>query len=290
MSLLFALLAAFANALSTITQHVASTGDAGGATGWRFVRYLARNPLWLVGWVALVGAFVFQALALHNGLLSLVQTLLITELVFALILRRLWIRQTISPAAWASALLTCVAVSVFIAVAEPRGGSVTPASGAWASSILACGAGAAILTLLGMWGSPPRRAALLATAAATVWALEATFIKAMTDTLSRDGLAGAFLRWPVYAVVVGGVTGTVLVQFALHVGPLRVSQPFLVIVDPLLSIALSVHLFGEQFTQDPSELAIASVAFLAMCLGVYLMTATVPESMERSAALTVQHD
>ena len=288
MSVPFALLAALANALSTITQHVASTSDSGGATGWAFVRYLARNPLWLLGWVALLAAFLFQAMALHNGLLSFVQTLLVTELVFALVLRRLWIRQAISPAAWTSALLTCVAVAVFIAVAEPRGGSVTPSSGAWASSILGCGIGAAVLALLGMWGSPARRAALLATAAAIIWALEATFIKAMTDTLTQNGVAGAFLRWPVYAVVVGGVAGTLLVQFALHVGPLRVSQPFLVIVDPLLSIALSVHLFGERFTQDPSALAIAAAAFVAMCVGVFLLTATVPETMERTGALTVQ--
>jgi hypothetical protein len=37
-----------------------------------------------------VGAFVFQALALRNGLISVVQPLLATELVFMLVLRRFW--------------------------------------------------------------------------------------------------------------------------------------------------------------------------------------------------------
>jgi len=55
----------------------------------------------------LVGGFVLRALALHNGLLSLVQNLLVTELVFALVIRRLWIRQSIRPLAWGSAALTC---------------------------------------------------------------------------------------------------------------------------------------------------------------------------------------
>ena len=36
---------------------------------------------------------------------------------------------------------------------------------------------------------------------------------------------------------------------ALHVGPLWVSQPFLVIIDPIVSVALSVWLFGERFTK-----------------------------------------
>ncbi|HEX4245435.1 MAG TPA: DMT family transporter [Acidimicrobiales bacterium] len=284
MTIFFALLASLANATSTITQHVASTANTKGITGWRFVRYLAKNPLWLFGWVALLGAFVFQAIALHNGLLSLVQTLLMTELVFALFLRRLWIRQAISAAAWASAGLTCVAVSVFIAVAEPRGGLATPTSGAWASSIAGCVVGAAVLALLGARGSPARRAGCLATAAAIVWALDATFIKAMTDTLTEDGIGGMFLHWPVYAVAASGIAGTLLVQVALHVGPLRVSQPLLVIVDPVVSIFLSVHLFDEHFTQDVGDLTIAAVAFVVMCVGIVLMTVTVPETMDRTPA------
>jgi hypothetical protein len=59
-----------------------------GASGWRLVVYLFRNPLWLFGWVALAGAFVFQALALHDGHISVVQPLLATEPVFTLVLRR----------------------------------------------------------------------------------------------------------------------------------------------------------------------------------------------------------
>ena len=94
-TILFALAAAFSNALNMVTQHIASISDPGHNKGWRFVRYLAWNPLWLFGWVALGGSFVFQALALHNGQMSVVQPLLVTELVFALVLRRLWIRQQI---------------------------------------------------------------------------------------------------------------------------------------------------------------------------------------------------
>ena len=154
-SLLCAVLAAFLNAVSTITQHVASTRDYQGLEGMAFRPHAGRKPLWLLGWAALLGAFVFQAVALHNGLLSLVQTVLMTELVFSLVLRRVWIRQRIAPAAWASAALTCIAVSVFIAVAEPRGFSSTcPNSPAWASSILACGGCATVLALLATRGLP----------------------------------------------------------------------------------------------------------------------------------------
>ncbi len=281
MSLLFALLAALSNAVNVITQHVASTSDSNESKGWRFVWYLLSNPLWLFGGAALIGAFAFQAIALHNGSLSIVQTLLMTDLVFSLVLRRLWIRQSISLQAWTAAVVTCAAVSVFIVTAEPRGGHTDSNSRAWAATIIACAASAGVLALLGTRGSPSRRAALLAISSSVVWALEATFIKAMTDTLTGDGVGGAFLHWPVYAVAVGGIIGTLLTQAALHVGPLRASQPFLVIVDPLVSILLSVYLFGEYFTSNIGGLIVASASFTILCASVVWLTRSAPETVER---------
>jgi len=278
-SIFFALLAAFSNAANVVTQHIASTGDPAKSSGWRLVIYLFRNPLWLLGWAALLGAFVFQALALNDGQLSVVQTLLVTELVFALVIRKMWIHQSIRPLAWFSAALTCLGLGVFIAMAEPQGGNPTPSSGAWLSSLAACGGAAGVMTLFALRGSPARRAALFAAAAAVVWALEATFIKATVATLTRYGLGGMFARWPVYALALGGIAGTLLVQAALHVGPLRVSQPLLVVVDPIVSIALSVRLFNEYFTQDAVALATAAAAFVVMCVGVVALTQTSPASM-----------
>jgi hypothetical protein len=281
MSLLFALLAALSNAANVITQHVASTSDPDESKGWRFVWYLVSNPLWLFGGAALIGAFVFQAIALHNGSLSVVQTLLMTDLVFSLVLRRLWIRQSVSLQAWTAAVVTCAAVSVFIVTAEPRGGHADANSAAWSATIIACAVTALVLALLGSRGSPSRRAVLLAISSSVVWALEATFIKTMTDTLTADGFGRAFLHWPVYAVAVGGVIGTLLTQAALHVGPLRVSQPFLVIVDPLVSILLSVYLFGEYFTSSIGDLILAAASFMILCVGVVWLTHSAPETMER---------
>jgi drug/metabolite transporter (DMT)-like permease len=279
MSSVFALLAALANALNVMAQHIASVSDPAQSKGWRFIVYLFRNPLWLLGWVFLIGAFVFQAVALHNGQLSVVQTLLVTELVFGLILRRLWIHQRISPLAWASAGLTCLGVALFVAMGEPQGGNPTPTSHAWWAAFLVCGVLAGLMTVLAQWGPPGRRAGCYAVAAATVWAFVATVIKATTDTLTQFGVTGMLTRWPVYVLVVGGIVGTVLVQAAIHVGPLRISQPLLVIVDPVLSIYLSVQLYAEHFTDDAVKLTLAALGFVAMCAGVVLLTRTAPSSM-----------
>ena len=279
MVIVFALLAALSNAVNVTTQHMASTADPR-RSGWRLVLYLFRSPLWLFGWVALGGAFVFQALALHDGLLSIVQPLMAAELIFALVLRRFWLHQSILLITWGGAALTCVGLGVFIVAGEPRGGRPTPASHHWIAAAVACGAAAAVLAALAQRGSASWRAALYASAAATVWALVATFIKTTTDTLTQFGVAGMFTHWPVYALAVAAVAGTLLQQAALHVGPLKVSQPFLVIVDPIVSIALSVWLFAEYFTSNVAVLAIAAAAFAVMCAGVVLLTQTAPATMD----------
>ena len=280
MVILFALLAALSNAVNEATQHVASTAAPSRSSGWQLVVYLFRNPLWLLGWAALIAAFIFQALALSRGEISVVQPLLATELVFMLLLRRVWIHQSIRPITWAAATLTCAGLTVFIAAGQPGGGHATPTSGHWFTAALACCAAAAVLAVLARWGSPSLRAALYGSASAVLWALVATFIKATTDTLTEFGVAGMFARWPVYALAAGSIAALFLMQAALHVGPLRASQPFLVIIDPIVSIVLSVWLFDEHFTADSAVLAIAAIGFAVMCAGVVLLTQTAPATMQ----------
>jgi hypothetical protein len=283
-TIFYALLAALCNALNVIAQHLGSITSAEKSKGWRFVAALLRNPMWLAGWGALAGGFVFQALALHVGQLSVVQPLLVTELVFALALRRLWLRQPIRGVTWWAAALTCVSLSVFLAMSEPEGGTHYPDSSAWATGAWGTVGAAAILALLGMRGTVVRRTALLASAAAVMWALVATLVKTMTDTLTEFGLGGMFAHWPVYALAGAGLGAEVLHQTTLRVGPLSVSQPLLVIVNPFVSIALSVWIFQEHFTSDVARLAAGSVAFTAMCGSVIVLTRTAPPTMSSHGA------
>jgi drug/metabolite transporter (DMT)-like permease len=281
LTIVFALAAAFSNALNMVTQHMASISDPGHSKGWRFVRYLASNPLWLFGWLALGGSFIFQALALHNGQMSVVQPLLVTELVFALVLRRLWIRQQIRDITWWAAAVTCGSVALFVAVSEPTGGHAQPTSSAWIGATVATGGAAAILVLVGLRGSPVRRAATLGAATGIVWALVATFIKAMTDTLTQFGPVGMFTHWPVYALIVASIVAELLDQTALHVGPLSISQPLIVLVDPIVSIVLSVWVFAEVFTENAFRLSVGVASFTVMCAAATVLARTTPATMAR---------
>jgi hypothetical protein len=278
-TVVYALLAALGNALNVTTQHAASISSPKKTTGWRLVVYLFRNPLWLFGWIALAGAFIFQALALDVGQMSVVQPLLVVELVFALVLRRTWLRQQIRPVTWWAAVATCASLAVFLATSEPQGGHSFPDSHAWIAASATVAGSAAVLALLGTRGPAARRAALLGTATGAMWALVATFIKTMTQTLSQFGVAGLFAHWPVYALAVAGLATEVLQQATLHAGPLSVSQPFLVIVDPIVSIALSVWIFDEYFTEDALRLTFGAASFVVLCAAVAVLTRTAPATM-----------
>jgi hypothetical protein len=242
-------------------------------------KYLLRHPLWLLGWLALCGSLIFQALALHFGPLSLVQPILVTELILALVLRQMWLRQSIRGVTWLAAVVTGAGLVTFLAVTSPHGGSFLPTTSAWTVPSIVCVAGVAVLVALARRGSPARRAALFASATAVMWALEATFIKATTDSISAAGFGGMFARWPVYALIVGGVVGLLCEQAALHVGPLSVSQTYIVIVDPIVSVTLGVWLYRERLHHDALHLSIGIAAFAVMCAGIIALTRTAPATM-----------
>jgi drug/metabolite transporter (DMT)-like permease len=282
LSVAFALAAALSSAVNLITQHSASAGAPKREKGWRLVAYLLRQPPWLLGWIAAAAAFGFQAVALHYGQLSVVQPILVTELVFVLVLRRVWIRQDVARAAWAAALVVCGALAAFLAAAEPTGGHSSPETAQWLSALLVFGGAIAVLAAGGTRGSPIRRAALFGAAAGLTWALTATFVKTATQTLATFGVSGMLTRWPVYALAAAVITGTLLGQSALHVGPLSASQPLLAIVNPLASIILSIWLFDERFTDSPARIAIAAGAMAVLAVGVIALSRTAPEDLNPS--------
>jgi hypothetical protein len=278
----FALAAALANAAHLMTQHAASVGVSDKHHGWGLVTFLIRQPLWLLGWAAAAGGFAFQAVALHGGQLSVVQPLLVTELVFALVLRRFWVHQHIAKMAWTSALVTCAALVVFLAAVEPHGGHLRPDAADWVFALAVFGGAVAVFAVIGRWGSPVRRAALYATAASITWALMAAFIKASTNVFAASGPVAMLAHWPVYALIASAVLGSVLQQAALQVGPLSVSQPLIVVVDPAVAIVLSVWIFDERFTVSLAQKAVAGVAFCVMAVGVTVLSRVAPTDLDPS--------
>ena len=276
LSVLFAFASAFSSALNVVTQHVASTAAPAKDKGWRLALYLARNPLWLFGAGAIVGSFVFQALALYEGRISVVQSILVTELVFSLVIGRLWLDRAVTAAAWASATVTSVGLAVFLVMSEPKGGHQQATASAWFPALLTFGGLTAVMVVLAGRGTPVRRGALYASAAGVVSAAMATFLKSTSDTLGTAGAVAALKQGALYGLIAAMVIEVVLTQAALHYGPLAVSQPLMVIVNPFVSIILGIWLYGEHFEGGGWKIAVGALGFGTMLTGVVCLGRTAP--------------
>jgi drug/metabolite transporter (DMT)-like permease len=277
----FALLGAFSQALASVLHRMTNaTGDGEKRPLPQAVGHLIRQPMWLLGMVAMGGTFVFTALALYFGTLATVQPILVTELIFTLALRAFWLHDTIPGRTWGAAGILCAGLFGFLLVARPQEGHGSPSATAWVVALTTRGAVIVVLVLLSRWGSPARKAALLGAAAGMMWAIDAAFVKSATDALAADGWIGMFAHWPVYAVVVSGVAGTFLLEAAFAAGPLSASQSTLLIVDPLASIAMGVELFGEQLASSPVAIAFEVGFLLVMFAGVVLLARWSPPVMD----------
>ncbi len=281
MSILFALLGAFSQALTSVLQRLANViGHEKDRSAWATTRYLLRQPMWLLGMATMGGTFIFTALALYFGQLATVQPILVTELIFTLALRVLWLRDHIASRTWGAAALLCAGLGGFLVVANPQEGHGHPTFAKWVVALGSRGIVIAALLVLSRWGPPARRAALLGASAGLVWAIDAAFVKAATEVLARDGWSGLFVHWPVYGVVATGVLGTVLLESAFTAGPLAASQSALLIVDPLASIAIGIELFGEQLRSSPVAIFSEVVLLGAMFIGVVLLSRWAPPDTE----------
>lgn len=276
LSILLALCSAAADAVNLVTQHVASTAAPRREKGWRLARYLVTNRLWLFGVGAMVGSFVLQALALYSGQISVVQSILVSALVFTLVVGRIWLRRPVPAPAWVSASVVAAGLAVFLVMYEPKGGHPGATTSAWLPALLAFGVLVGGCVMAARHGSPVRRAALYATASGITGAVGASVLKSAAEVLGHQGVLAALQRGALYGVVVLGLLNVLLTQAALHRGPLAVSQPLMLIVNPVASIVLGVWVFGEHFEGGWWQTAAGLTGFAVMAVGVVFLARTAP--------------
>ncbi|MGH9071099.1 MAG: DMT family transporter [Acidimicrobiales bacterium] len=268
-----ALGAAVFNALSSVLQRSAAR-DAPDEDSLRLklVTYLLHRPAWLAGFVSMGFAFVCQAAALTKGTLSIVQPILVMELLFVLAILALWFHVPVGRLEWAGAVATVVGLGGFLAVAKPSGGTATPSWVALGATGIGVVVVVAMAIALSRGGSSASRAALFGVAAGATFGLTAGIIKLFTDAIAAHGLGAALLRWPPYALIVTGVAALFFAQNAFQAGPLTASQPALTITDPMVSVAIGVSLFGDHLAHSGADIALEVVAFVVMALGVVALS------------------
>jgi drug/metabolite transporter (DMT)-like permease len=88
---------------------------------------LARRPAWLAGLATVIAGFALQAAALGLGRLVVIEPVLASGLLFALVLAARRERRPLSRAEWAAVLAVVGGLAVFLTWASPRAASALPA-------------------------------------------------------------------------------------------------------------------------------------------------------------------
>jgi drug/metabolite transporter (DMT)-like permease len=274
-AVVLAIAASFCTATASLAQRQgAKSVQTTGGFDARLLFRLARQPVWLLGVVSMIGGFVFQLTALRYGPLALVQPILSLELLLvfgflALAGRR---RTRIKPRDWLGAAAMSAGVAVFLRLASASGGRLHAPGSSWLLAGLVTfgvvGAGVAVASGIGNrpGATPSRRAAILGSATGIAWGFVAAIIKELSSHLG-GGLGAVFSTWSLYALLVVGAATMLLASHALAAGPLAASQPGFTILDPLAASLLGVFLFGERIQTGPWDLAGEALALALVVAG-----------------------
>ncbi len=216
-----------------------------GAITPRLVLTLMRRPAWLAGVLVMVLGFAAQAAALGLGRLAVVEPVLATALVFALLLSAARRRRWPGLIDWVAALCAAGGVAAFLILGHPSGGRARPPISAWAPVL------AALCLVVGgavRWG--PRwpaahRAVRLAVCAGLALGGSDALTKTTIAVAAARHLA-VLTTFAPYALVVAGAAGFLLQQHAYRVGELAAALPASAVAEPVTGTLLGLTLFQER--------------------------------------------
>ena len=252
-SYVLAALAAAGNAVGNVMQRKASLEEpADRPFGVGFLLDVIRRPVWILGFSGLVASFVLQAIALGLGELSAVEPIITLEVPLTILVASRVFGGRVGRVEWTAILVMTAGMIVLIAALNPQPGDETHV--AHLTYVLAGGGTAATIVALiaaARRGSVFWRTALLGAAAGTSFGLTATMVKETATQFSERGVPGVLSTWQSYLAVGFGVLGVIIMQWALHTGPLLAAQPGFTLMDPLVSILWGVLVFNELTRSGP---------------------------------------
>lgn len=285
-----AVLAAAGFGLAGVLQHRATKLVRGrGALHVGLLVDLARQPLWLASMAAALAGITFQILALRFAPLVLVQPLLVTGLLFAVVFSAAMRREQPDRVSLVGAACCVVGLTVFLLAARPSGGGeggltvgeVLPLAACLTSTLVLC------LAVARRYAGVVRSLAL-ALATGVLYGVTAGLIKLVLRDLDR-GLAEPFSNWALYIVCIVGPLGFLLNQSAFQAGPI-VSPALAVITttDPLVSIGIGLLWLNERIAASPGVVLTEVFGLAIMAAGIAALAQRAPHvrghRLDRAAA------
>lgn len=226
---------------------------------------LLRDRRWWLGSLVSAGGFALQAAALGLGSVLLVQALLVSSLLFALLVSARLSGHAVTRWEWVWAVLLAAAVAVIVTVGNPQAGQSRASWQTWVwvaavmgPVVVACVIGARML-------GGRVAAVLLAVVSGLLWGLFAVLTKGVVGQIPHG--VGELLRTPeLYAWGLVALAGTSWQQSAFRAGALTASLPTMTVTEPVVGAVLGVVVLGE-------TLHTGRAGFVALAAAVAVMAA-----------------
>jgi drug/metabolite transporter (DMT)-like permease len=237
----------------------------------RIITDLLRKPRWLIGIACMVAGQLLAAWSIGHAALTLVEPLLTTYLLFALLLAVPMSKQAMHWTEVAGALLLCAGVTLLSLSrsTKPIGLSFGSFSHWYAAAIIAGVAYVAVLAAVARRG--PARATLIGLAAGLVFGIQDALTRQTLEILQGQPVTVLFTNWAPYCLLAAGIVGLWLMQNAFSAGPLHASLPTIAAGEPVAGIALGIVVFGDRIQVSPGMLAIEAGGIAALIVGVVLV-------------------
>jgi len=263
---------AFLYALTSVLQHGAMrTVPTERAMRPALLLDLLRHPRWLLSNVVDAGGYILQFLALRAGSLLLVETLLVSGLLFAMPMGAAASHRRPARHDWLATIAVVAGLTVFVVAGRPVTGAGNTSRLGWIITASAAAAIIVVLVAAAERGPAHWRAPALGSATGVVFGLTAALAKASGHLLDR-GVLHTFASWQPYALAGLALFGVVISQSAFQAGPLQASLPLLAITEPVVAAVIGLAAFHEHIaTHGPRALAEAA-AVLILAAGVVALS------------------
>jgi drug/metabolite transporter (DMT)-like permease len=247
---------------------------------------LARQGIWLVSLLANIAGSGLQLLALGTGPLVLVQPLLVSGLLFAVLLRSWLAHKPPRGLVVLGASMCAAGLAAFLLISRPSGGKDWLSFG----QVLPLGAGLAALLalLLGIASRFPGEARTFALAggAGVLYGVTAGVAKIALGVLHDDGLVGLLGSWPVYALLLIGPAGFLLNQNAYQSDTsLAPALAVITCTDPLVGIGVGVLWLDEDLQSGAGPVVGQVLALALLVIGVWLLAHGAPHVPREGASV-----
>jgi drug/metabolite transporter (DMT)-like permease len=251
-----------------LQQYSAEQEPASRFLSLRILTDLLKKPRWLAGVVCMIAGMLLAAWAIGHLELTLVEPLLSTNLLFALVLAVPMSKQAFRPPEIVGALILCTGVALLSSTrtTKPIGLSFGSVSHWPAAAIIA---GIALLSVeLGHRANGQVRATLTGLGAGLIFGIQDALTRQTLEVLQGSSWTVLFTTWSAYALVGAGITGVWLMQNAFSAAPLRASLPTIAAGEPIAGIVLGIVVFGDRIQISPGMLAIEAGGIAALIVGV----------------------